>query len=131
MYSFNFLTSVSVLNMKKILIAEDNDSNYLLMTYLLKGHYTLERARDGVEAVMLTRRNKYDLVLMDLKMPRMDGLEATRQIKLFKPELPVVALTANVFEVDRKEAVEAGCAEFLTKPITAEVCIATIEKFTR
>ena len=82
--------------MMKILVAEDNDSNYILMTYVLKGRYDFERARNGQEAVEMVRSTSFDLVLMDLKMPVMDGLQATMEIKKLNPSLPVIALTANV-----------------------------------
>jgi CheY-like chemotaxis protein len=71
----------------------------------------------------------FDLVLMDIKMPVMDGLEATKAIKEKMPELPVVALTANAFDSDRQLALEVGCDDFLTKPISSAKCLETIEKF--
>jgi CheY-like chemotaxis protein len=69
----------------------------------------------------------YDLVLMDIKMPVMDGLEATRRIKEAHPELPVVALTANAFDSDRQMAQEAGCVGFLSKPVNREECMKLIK----
>ena len=115
--------------MKRILVAEDNDSNYILMNYILKKHYEYFRARNGQEAVELAETEKPDLILMDLKMPVMDGLEATRLIKAKTPDLPIVALTANAFDSDRHAALEAGCDDFLSKPINADRCIQTIAKF--
>ena len=112
--------------MMKILVAEDNDSNYILMTYVLKGRYDFERARNGQEAVEMVRSTSFDLVLMDLKMPVMDGLQATMEIKKLKPSLPVIALTANVFDADRHLAEEAGCDGFVAKPINREACLAMI-----
>lgn len=114
--------------MKRILVAEDNDSNYMLMTYILKKYYQFFRARNGQEAVELAQSEKPDLVLMDIKMPIMDGLEATRQIKALCPDLPIIALTANAFDSDRQLAIEAGCNDFLAKPVNAELCIKTIQK---
>ena len=114
--------------MKKVLIAEDNDSNYILMTYILKNRYEFERAKNGKEAVDLALKAHYDMVLMDIKMPVMDGLEATKLIKDKMPELPIIALTANAFDSDRQMAMEAGCVEFLTKPISSQLCLATLEK---
>jgi CheY-like chemotaxis protein len=66
---------------------------------------------------------------MDLKMPKMDGLTATKQIKGMLPNLPIVALTANAFDSDRQQAMEAGCDAFLSKPVSASDCLQTIEKF--
>ena len=114
--------------MKRILIAEDNNSNFILMTYILKKFYEYDRARNGQEAVDMVEKNNYDLILMDIKMPVMDGMEATRLIKEKHPELPIIALTANAFDSDRQLAYEAGCNEFLPKPISSEVCLKTIAK---
>ncbi len=114
--------------MKRILIAEDNDSNYILMTYILKKYYQFDRARNGQEAVEKTNSEPYDLILMDIKMPVMDGLEATKKIKESHPDLPIIALTANAFDSDRQIAFDAGCNEFLSKPISSEVCLKTIAK---
>lgn len=115
--------------MKKLLIAEDNESNYVLMTYVLKSHYEFERAHDGREAVEMAKKGGFDLVLMDIKMPVMDGLEATALIKEQCPDLPIIALTANAFDSDRQLAIEAGCVDFLTKPISSQLCLSTIAKF--
>lgn len=115
--------------MKKILIAEDNDSNYMLMTYILKHHYEYVRAHNGQEAVEIAETEKPDLIFMDLKMPVMDGLEATRQIKEHLPSLPIIALTANAFDTDRETALEAGCDDFLSKPVSGQKCLEVIAKF--
>ena len=105
--------------MKRILVAEDNDSNYMLMTYILKKNYEFFRANNGQEAVEKVRSEHPDLVLMDMKMPVMDGLEATRQIRVDFPDLPIIALTANAFDTDRANALEAGCNDFVSKPVNA------------
>lgn len=115
--------------MKRVLVAEDNDSNFILMTYILKKRYEYERAKNGKEAVELVEKNDYDIVLMDIKMPIMDGLEATKIIKDARPDLPIIALTANAFDSDRQLAFEAGCDEFLSKPISSDMCLKTIAKF--
>jgi CheY-like chemotaxis protein len=115
--------------MKRILIAEDNDSNYILMTYILKKYYQFERAKNGQEAVEMAEKGEYDIVLMDIKMPVMDGLEATKAIKESLPDLPIIALTANAFDSDRQLAMEAGCNDFLSKPVSSELCLKTIKKF--
>ena len=115
--------------MKKILVAEDNDSNFILMTYVLRDKYDFERARSGQEAVEKASSGNFSLVLMDLKMPLMDGLEATRKIKALRPQLPVIALTANVFDVDRRNAAAAGCDNFLAKPIKRVQCLEMIAQY--
>ena len=115
--------------MKKILVAEDNDSNFILMTYILKKYYAYERAKNGKEAVDLVNSNTYDLVLMDIKMPVMDGLEATKAIRENHPDLPIIALTANAFDSDRQLALDAGCNDFLSKPVSSDLCIKTIRQF--
>ena len=115
--------------MKTILVAEDHDSNYILMTYILKRDYQFQRAQNGVEAVELANTGNFDLVLMDIKMPLMDGLEATTKIKEAHPDLPIIALTANAFDSDRQLAIKAGCDDFLSKPVNSEKCLSTIAKF--
>jgi CheY-like chemotaxis protein len=113
--------------MKTILIAEDNDSNYILMTYILKRYYQFLRAKNGQEAVEAADKGGIDLILMDIKMPVMDGLEATAKIKEKYPELPIIALTANAFDSDRQLAMSAGCDDFLSKPVSSEKCLKAIE----
>ena len=115
--------------MKRILIAEDNDSNYILMTYILKRSYEFFRAKNGQEAVDMANESDYDLVLMDIKMPIMDGLEATEKIREAHPNLPIIALTANAFDSDRQLAFKAGCNDFLSKPVSSDKCLAMIAKY--
>ena len=114
--------------MKRILVAEDNDSNYLLMTFILKGHYEYFRAKNGQEAIDKATTEHPDLILMDLKMPRMDGLAATKEIKAVLPNMPIIAVTANAFDSDRQLAMEAGCDAFLPKPVSASECLQVIDK---
>ena len=99
-----------------ILLAEDNDSNYMLVKSILKD-YHLNRVCNGIDAVRNVLDGKYDFVIMDMKMPIMGGLEATRKIREFNSEIPIIALTANAFDSDRVSAIEAGCNAFLTKPV--------------
>ena len=115
--------------MKKVLIAEDNDSNFVLMSYILKKTYQFERAKNGQEVVELVDKGQYDIVLMDIKMPIMDGLEATKAIKEKHPDLPILALTANAFDSDRQLAMDAGCNDFLSKPVSSEECLETIKRY--
>ena len=77
----------------------------------------------------MANQGGFDLILMDVKMPVMDGLEATSRIKEQHPELPVIALTANAFDSDRQLALKAGCDDFLAKPVSSEKCLAMIAKY--
>ena len=115
--------------MKRVLVAEDNDSNWMLMTYVLKKDYEPIRACNGKEAVDMALTGDYALVVMDLKMPVLDGLEATRQIKAVMPNLPIIALTANAFDSDRQSAFDAGCDNFMSKPVSAEKCLKMIADY--
>ncbi len=115
--------------MKTILVAEDNDGNYILMTYILKKKYEIKRAINGQEAVDKVAAGGIDMILMDIKMPVMDGLEATRRIREANPELPIIALTANAYESDRESAFEAGCNDFIAKPVNCQTTLETIAKY--
>ena len=117
------------MNMKRTLVAEDNESNYVLMTYVLRNRYEVVRDSNGKEAVELSDQQQFDLIMMDMKMPVMDGLEATRLIKEKHPDLPIIALTANAFETDRQATFEAGCCDFISKPFSREKCLETIAKY--
>ncbi|MFW5705737.1 MAG: hybrid sensor histidine kinase/response regulator, partial [Bacteroidota bacterium] len=102
-----------------ILIAEDDTDNYLFLENVLKGNnFKLLHAVNGKEAVKLCRFNHdISLVLMDLHMPVTDGLEATKEIKTFKKNLPVIAQTAFALDGDRQKALDAGCDDYISKPI--------------
>ena len=115
--------------MKRILIAEDTDSNYLLLSFILKKEYEIRRALNGQEAVDICRADRPDLVLMDFKMPVMNGLEATRRIREFDKSLPIIALTANAYDSDREHAYEAGCNDYMSKPVTANELREMLKKY--
>ena len=115
--------------MKTILVAEDNDGNYILMTYILKKDYNIVRAVNGQEAVDKIAEGGIDMILMDIKMPVMDGLEATRRIRLKGGTLPIIALTANAYDSDRDKAFEAGCDDYMAKPIMAPALREMIKKY--
>lgn len=104
---------------KKILVAEDDEVNFLLVEEILeKYRFQIIHAITGIEAIELCNRHEdIELVLMDIKMPEMSGLEATRKIKEFRPDLPIVAQTAYAMTTDKKNALEAGCTDYLAKPI--------------
>jgi PAS domain S-box-containing protein len=113
-----------------LLIAEDEDSNYLLLRAILSDHdIHIIRARNGMEAVEICKSKQVDLVLMDIKMPVMDGFEATRQIRKLKPELPVIAQTAYTMSEEKERALAAGCDNYITKPIKPGELIELIKKY--
>jgi CheY-like chemotaxis protein len=115
---------------KTILIAEDEDANFtLLQLFLRNSGCEVLRAKNGREAVEMVNKYPTDVVLMDLKMPVMDGFEATVSIKRQFPNLPVIAQTAFALSNDRIKAVEAGCDNYLSKPISAKTLINTLARY--
>ncbi len=115
---------------KNILIAEDIELNFLYLRELLKSTgVMIIRAQNGKEAVQYCMEDhKVDLVLMDLLMPVMNGYEATRQIKQFRQDLPIIAQTAYAISEDRSHAISAGCDDFVAKPIGKEDLFRKIDR---
>jgi hypothetical protein len=111
----------------RILLVEDTEVNRTLLgRFLRKPEYSVEEATNGVEAVAKYRENSYDVILMDIEMPEMDGLEATRQIRQIeetekRPRTPVIALTAHALDDYMQRGIAAGCDRYLTKPIRMDV----------
>ncbi|PHR61183.1 MAG: hypothetical protein COA43_04185 [Robiginitomaculum sp.] len=104
-----------------ILLAEDNAINALLTRTLLEADgATVETVEDGSLAVEAVKTGAYDLIFMDMRMPKMDGLEATRKIRGLGKTMPIVALTANAFDDDRNACFDSGMNDFMTKPVSAE-----------
>ena len=116
-------------NMKTILVAEDEDSNFDLVKAVLQKRYRLLRAHNGIEAVNLNEDEHPDLILMDIRMPEMNGLDATRIIKEVSHNTPVVALSAYAFEDNIREAKLAGCDEFMSKPFRVENLIEMVRRY--
>ena len=116
-------------NMKTILVAEDEDSNYELVKIVLQKRYRLLRAHNGIEAVQINEDEHPDLILMDIRMPGMNGLDATRIIKEVSHNTPVVALSAYAFDENIREAKAAGCDEFMAKPFRVENLIEMVRKY--
>ena len=120
---------VDISKLKLVLVAEDEDCNWELIQNVLNNRYRILRAKNGIEAVTMNEEEHPDLILMDIRMPEMNGLDATRIIKEINPVIPVVALSAYAFEDTINEAMDAGCNEFISKPFKMEHLIETIEKF--
>ncbi len=115
---------------KTILIAEDEAvSRFLFEKALKKTKANLFFAGDGAEAVQIVEENdEIDVVLMDIRLPKMNGLEATAKIKKIWPELPVIIQTAYAMQSTKEEAQKTGCDDFITKPIKMESLLATLHK---
>ena len=116
-------------NKKTILVAEDEDSNYELVKIVLQKRYRLIRAHNGIEAVQMNEDEHPDMILMDIRMPGMNGLDATRIIKEVSHDTPVVALSAYAFDENIREAKAAGCDEFMAKPFRVENLIEMVRKY--
>lgn len=114
-----------------ILIAEDVESNFLyLKAVLSKLNATIFWAKNGIEAVNIcNNENRIDLVLMDLQMPEMNGYEATEILKKKFPYIPIVAQTAFAMSDDREKALDAGCDDYLAKPIKSKDLLSMVERF--
>ena len=115
-----------------ILIVEDNAEMRRFLEQVL-GHYgyRLLEASDGVDGVQITQRERPDLILMDLSLPQLDGVEATRQIKA-DPELshiPIIAVTAHARASDEERALEAGCNAYLSKPYSLRSLVDLVQTF--
>lgn len=116
--------------MTRILLVEDNEMNRdMLSRRLQRKGYEVSIAVDGVQGVELARSGEYDLVLMDMSLPELDGWEATRQLRA-APEtnnVPIIALTAHAMAGDREKALEAGCDDYDTKPIDLQRLLSKME----
>lgn len=114
-----------------ILVAEDDDSNFKLIKAIIGKKCEIIWARDGVEIVELFKANggRAKAILMDIKMPNRNGLDATRMIRSEDTTIPIIMQTAYAFSTDRENAIHAGASEVLVKPITLNVLRDTISKY--
>ena len=115
-------------NKPLILVAEDMDCNYELVKAILEERYSVLRANDGIDVVTKYESHKPDLILMDVRMPGLDGLSAAGIIRELNPTIPIIATTAFAFETDREMALAAGCNEYMSKPLEAEKLKTMIER---
>ena len=118
-------------NKPLILIVEDVESNYLYLNAVLtKLDVSIQWVKNGLEAVKFSKEHpEIDLILMDLQMPEMNGYDATREIKKLYPEMTIIAQTAFAMSDDRTKAIEAGCDDYLAKPIRSKDLLETVKKY--
>jgi CheY-like chemotaxis protein len=120
-----------IMNNQMILVAEDDETNFFYLNALLKmeTQATVLHASNGREAIDMFKENPgIGLILMDIKMPEIDGLEATRQIKLINSEIPIIAITAYAMSGDKERVLAAGCDDYLTKPINKKNLLKKMEE---
>ena len=118
--------------MKRILVVEDNETNMYLIRFMLeKSGYEVIEAGEGAVGVELAIKEKPDLVIMDIQLPGIDGLEATKRIRASEADgdIPIIALTSFAMAGDKERALAAGCTGYIEKPINPETFMAEIEKY--
>jgi CheY-like chemotaxis protein len=113
----------------RILLVDDNKMNLFIGSkFLRKWHVEVDEAPGGQIAIEMVEHNRYDLIIMDLQMPGMDGFEATRLIKKINPQIPVIALTADAMPETQSNAFSAGMCDYLTKPFVPQILFEKISK---
>ena len=118
--------------MKRILVVEDNEDNLYLIRFILKkGGFEVIEARDGAEGVELAINKKPNLILMDIQLPDINGIEVTRRIRASEAngDIPIIVLTSYAMTGDREKALAAGCTAYIEKPINTETIMAEIKKY--
>lgn len=116
----------------KILVIEDNEQNMYLVTFILeKNEYQVIKARSGIEGIELARKEKPDLILLDIQLPVMDGYSVARELRKIKElsKTQIVAVTSYAMPGDREHALEAGCTGYIEKPINPDTFIIQIEGY--
>ena len=114
---------------KKILVAEDVESNYMQINALLNKDYTISWVRNGEEAVNSFLRERPDMILMDIRMPVMNGVDAITKIRSISVDIPIIAVTANAFLIEQQQALAAGCNDVVAKPYSYEQLREKVEKY--
>jgi CheY-like chemotaxis protein len=113
---------------KTILVAEDDKMNFLLVKeFLIDTNADIKHAENGMEAIDFCKINKVDLVIMDIKMPILDGIEAFNKIKDLQPNIPIIAFTAHAYENDKKRLLEKGFDDYISKPVKQDELKALIQ----
>ena len=112
-----------------ILIAEDEESNFLLLKTILKKHCNILHAKTGVELLEIYKEQHADLILLDIKMPEMNGIDALKEIRKFDHDIPIIMQSAYAFENDMEAARQAGSNGFVTKPINIKELKSVLSSF--
>ncbi len=118
--------------MKRILVVEDNTTNFYLINFILeKKGYEVIHAKSGEESVEMAIKEKPDLILMDIQLPGIDGMEATKRIRKSEAnsKTPIIALTSYAMAGDKEKALAAGCTGYIKKPINPETFISEVERY--
>ncbi|MCD4746862.1 MAG: response regulator [Bacteroidales bacterium] len=117
--------------MKVILVVEDDDISYQFLRIVLqKANIKVLHAEDGEQAIEMCKKNKnIDLVLMDIQLPVIDGLEATKQIRIIRKELPIIAQTANTMNEEKEKCFKAGCNDYIAKPFNKNKLLKIVNKY--
>ena len=118
-------------SLKTLLIVEDTEFNIQLLTQLLESDYNLLVAKDGAQGVTMAQKNNPDLILMDISLPIIDGYEATRRIRVTHRTTPIIGLSAHAMSGDAEKAKQAGCNEYMTKPIDESLLIEKLNQYLR
>jgi CheY-like chemotaxis protein len=119
---------------RRVLLAEDNPVNQMVaMRMLERLNCRIDLANDGVEAVQMAEKFSYDVIFMDVQMPNLDGLEATRRIRQLASgaNAYIVAMTANAMQGDREQCIEAGMDDYVSKPVSPETLTQALERHSR
>jgi len=117
---------------KKVLVVDDDKKSRYLVSFLLeKEGFKVIIATNGLEGIEAARKQQVDLIIMDVKMPKMDGYETTKRIRRLEKykSIPIIALTSYAMTEDKERALKAGCTGYIPKPITSETFISEIKKF--
>ena len=123
-------TVIPDLSGKRILVAEDEELNYMILKLFIEStNAHVVHVPDGLEAVKIMDKEKFDFIFMDIKMPVMNGIEAMQKIKEKYPEVPIVAQTAFTFSEDKDKAMSLGFDDYLSKPLSKDVVINTLRKY--
>ena len=117
--------------MKTVLIVEDTELNIDYFAQLLEDDYNLLVAKNGEQGVSMAQQENPDLILMDISLPIMDGYEATRRIRATNTSIPIIGLSAHAMSGDAEKAKEAGCNDYLTKPVNEDLLITKLKEYLR